>query len=158
MFDQIRSQYVSAMSDAVQICVRSPKDSFFIISVMLTFGRNKDGNEDYPKEDLSIRFQILIPLVVTIVAGFGTAALVGYQAMTGQSKVEQVVQQAFEAKMLARRTDQQFKDMTALVDRVVAGEFPIALNIFAHHPLISRAKGARVDPGSWPRCRAPPGP
>src|SRR5436190_4182269 len=70
--------------------------------------------------NLSIRFQILIPLVVTIVAGFGTAALVGYQAMTGQSKVEQVVQQAFEAKMLARRTDQQFKDITALVDRVVA--------------------------------------
>jgi iron(III) transport system substrate-binding protein len=32
-----------------------------------------------------------------------------------------------------------------LVDRVVAGEFPIALNIFAHHPLISKAKGAPVD-------------
>jgi ABC-type Fe3+ transport system substrate-binding protein len=32
-----------------------------------------------------------------------------------------------------------------LVDRVVAGEFPIALNIFAHHPLISKAKGAPVN-------------
>jgi ABC-type Fe3+ transport system substrate-binding protein len=32
-----------------------------------------------------------------------------------------------------------------LVDRVIAGEYPIALNIFAHHPLISRAKGAPVD-------------
>jgi iron(III) transport system substrate-binding protein len=32
-----------------------------------------------------------------------------------------------------------------LVDRVIAGEFPIALNIFAHHPLISKAKGAPVD-------------
>ena len=32
-----------------------------------------------------------------------------------------------------------------LVDRVVASEFPIALNIFAHHPLISKAKGAPVD-------------
>ncbi len=32
-----------------------------------------------------------------------------------------------------------------LVDRVIAGEFPIALNIFAHHPLISRAKGAAVN-------------
>jgi ABC-type Fe3+ transport system substrate-binding protein len=32
-----------------------------------------------------------------------------------------------------------------LVDRVIAGEFPIALNIFAHHPLISQAKGAPVD-------------
>lgn len=32
-----------------------------------------------------------------------------------------------------------------LVDRVIAGEFPIAVNIFAHHPLISRAKGAPVN-------------
>jgi ABC-type Fe3+ transport system substrate-binding protein len=32
-----------------------------------------------------------------------------------------------------------------LVDRVMAGEYPIALNIFAHHPLISKAKGAPVD-------------
>jgi ABC-type Fe3+ transport system substrate-binding protein len=32
-----------------------------------------------------------------------------------------------------------------LVDRIIAGEFPIALNIFAHHPLISKAKGAPVN-------------
>ena len=32
-----------------------------------------------------------------------------------------------------------------LVDRVIAGEFPLALQIFAHHPLISRAKGAPVN-------------
>ena len=32
-----------------------------------------------------------------------------------------------------------------LVDRVVAGEYPIALQIFAHHPLISKAKGASVN-------------
>jgi ABC-type Fe3+ transport system substrate-binding protein len=32
-----------------------------------------------------------------------------------------------------------------LVDRVVAGEYAIALNIFAHHPLISKGKGAPVD-------------
>ena len=32
-----------------------------------------------------------------------------------------------------------------LVDRVVAGEYAIALNIFAHHPLISKAKGAPVN-------------
>ncbi len=31
-----------------------------------------------------------------------------------------------------------------LVDRVIAGEIPMALNIFAHHPLISKAKGAPV--------------
>lgn len=33
----------------------------------------------------------------------------------------------------------------ALVDRVIAGEYPVALDIFAHHPLISKAKGAPVD-------------
>ncbi len=32
-----------------------------------------------------------------------------------------------------------------LVDRVMAGEYSIALNIFAHHPLISKAKGAPVN-------------
>jgi ABC-type Fe3+ transport system substrate-binding protein len=32
-----------------------------------------------------------------------------------------------------------------LVDRVVAGEYAIALNIFAHHPLISKGKGAPVN-------------
>jgi len=31
-----------------------------------------------------------------------------------------------------------------LVDRVIAGEYPIALQIFAHHPLISARKGAPV--------------
>ena len=31
-----------------------------------------------------------------------------------------------------------------LVDRVMAGEFPIALNIYANHPLISAQKGAPV--------------
>jgi ABC-type Fe3+ transport system substrate-binding protein len=32
-----------------------------------------------------------------------------------------------------------------LVDRVISGDYPIALQIFAHHPLISKAKGASVD-------------
>jgi iron(III) transport system substrate-binding protein len=32
-----------------------------------------------------------------------------------------------------------------LVDRVIAGEYAIVLNIFAHHPLISKAKGAPVN-------------
>jgi iron(III) transport system substrate-binding protein len=32
-----------------------------------------------------------------------------------------------------------------LVDRVIAGEYAIALNVFAHHPLISRGKGAPVN-------------
>lgn len=32
-----------------------------------------------------------------------------------------------------------------LVDRVMAGEYLFAVNIFCHHPLISKAKGAPVD-------------
>jgi iron(III) transport system substrate-binding protein len=32
-----------------------------------------------------------------------------------------------------------------LVDRVIAGEYPLALNIYAHHALISAAKGAPVS-------------
>src|SRR5215468_4389774 len=32
-----------------------------------------------------------------------------------------------------------------LVDRVIAGEYPIAINIYAHHPLISARKGAPVN-------------
>jgi len=32
-----------------------------------------------------------------------------------------------------------------LVDRVIAGEYLFALNIFCHHPLISKAQGAPVD-------------
>ena len=37
-----------------------------------------------------------------------------------------------------------------LVDRVIAGEFPLAVAIFAHHPLISAGKGAPVDAGLLP--------
>jgi methyl-accepting chemotaxis protein len=69
---------------------------------------------------LSIRFQILIPLVVTIIVGFGSASLVGYQAMIGQDEVEAVVQEAIGAKMLSARTEQQFKDAMSVADRVLA--------------------------------------
>jgi methyl-accepting chemotaxis protein len=68
----------------------------------------------------SIRFQILIPLVVTIIVGFGSAALIGYQAMVGQAEVEGVVRQAVSAKMLAARTEQEFKSATDVVNRVLA--------------------------------------
>ena len=67
----------------------------------------------------SIRFQILIPLVVTIIVGFGSASLVGYQALIGQGAVETVVQQAVGAKMLSARTEKEFKDATLVVDRVL---------------------------------------
>ena len=51
---------------------------------------------------------------------------------------------------LQRAEDRQLRvrqRARTLVDRVIAGEYPIALQIFAHHPLISRAKGAPVNSG-----------
>ena len=50
-------------------------------------------------------------------------------------------------KKLAKQKIVNFGSGSArtLVDRVIAGEYPVALNIFAHHPLISKAKGAPVN-------------
>ena len=44
-----------------------------------------------------------------------------------------------------------------LVDRVIAGEYPIALQIFAHHPLISAGKGAPVAAQLLPPVASAPG-
>jgi iron(III) transport system substrate-binding protein len=44
-----------------------------------------------------------------------------------------------------------------LVDRVIAGEYPIAVQIFAHHPLISAGKGAPVAAQLLPPVASAPG-
>jgi ABC-type Fe3+ transport system substrate-binding protein len=44
-----------------------------------------------------------------------------------------------------------------LVDRVIAGEYTIALQIFAHHPLISAGKGAPVTSRLLPPVASAPG-
>jgi ABC-type Fe3+ transport system substrate-binding protein len=44
-----------------------------------------------------------------------------------------------------------------LVDRVIAGEYAIALQIFAHHPLISAGKGAPVAAQLLPPVASAPG-
>jgi ABC-type Fe3+ transport system substrate-binding protein len=44
-----------------------------------------------------------------------------------------------------------------LVDRVIAGEYPIAIHIFAHHPLISAGKGAPVTAALLPPVASAPG-
>jgi ABC-type Fe3+ transport system substrate-binding protein len=44
-----------------------------------------------------------------------------------------------------------------LVDRVIAGEYAIALQIFAHHPLISAGKGAPVTTRLLPPVASAPG-
>jgi methyl-accepting chemotaxis protein len=59
-------------------------------------------------------------MVATIVVGFGSALLVGYQAIIGQDRVATVVQEAVGAKMLSAHIERQFKDATAVVDRVLS--------------------------------------
>ncbi|MBX4966795.1 methyl-accepting chemotaxis protein [Rhizobium binae] len=69
---------------------------------------------------LSIRMQILVPMVATIVVGFGSAFLVGYQAIIGQNEVAAVVQEAVNAKMVSAHIERQFRQATSVVDRVLS--------------------------------------
>ncbi|ANM14377.1 MULTISPECIES: methyl-accepting chemotaxis protein [unclassified Rhizobium] len=69
---------------------------------------------------LSIRMQILVPMVATIVVGFGSAFLIGYQAITGQTRVAAVVQEAVNAKLASAHIEQQFRQATSVVDRVLS--------------------------------------
>lgn len=69
---------------------------------------------------LSVRFQILLPLILSILAGLGAAALVGSQAIDGQAHVERVVQDAISAKTLAARTGAQFENVSVVVANLLA--------------------------------------
>lgn len=69
---------------------------------------------------LSIRMQILVPMVATIVVGFGSAFLIGYQAVTGQTRVAAVVQEAVNAKLASAHIEQQFRQATSVVERVLS--------------------------------------
>ncbi|EJT02512.1 methyl-accepting chemotaxis protein [Rhizobium sp. CCGE 510] len=69
---------------------------------------------------LSIRMQILVPMVVTIVVGFGSAFLIGDQAVTGQTRVAAVVQEAVNAKLASAHIEQQFRQATSVVERVLS--------------------------------------
>ncbi|MBB3354712.1 methyl-accepting chemotaxis protein [Rhizobium sp. BK049] len=69
---------------------------------------------------LSIRMQILVPMVATIVVGFGSAFLIGNQAITGQARVAAVVQEAVNAKLASAHIEQQFRQATSVVDQVLA--------------------------------------
>src|SRR5437764_264427 len=59
----------------------------------------------------------------------------------GEEKAQTYLQRLAEQKIV------NFASGSArtLVDRVIAGEYPIALNIYAHHPMISAGKGAPVN-------------
>ena len=52
---------------------------------------------------------------------------------------------AYLKKLVAQQIVNYAGSARALVDRVGAGEYKIAIEIYAHHPLISKAKGAPLD-------------
>jgi iron(III) transport system substrate-binding protein len=52
---------------------------------------------------------------------------------------------AYLLKLAAQRIVNYAGSARALVDRVGAGEYKLAIEIYAHHPLISKAKGAPLD-------------
>jgi len=53
--------------------------------------------------------------------------------------------EAYLQKLAEQRIVNYAGSARALVDRVGEGEYKIALEIYAHHPLISKAKGAPLD-------------
>ena len=53
--------------------------------------------------------------------------------------------EAYLKKLSTQRIVNYAGSARALVDRVGEGEYKIALEIYAHHPLISKAKGAPLD-------------
>jgi ABC-type Fe3+ transport system substrate-binding protein len=53
--------------------------------------------------------------------------------------------EAYLKKLAAQRVVNYAGSARALVDRVGEGEYKLALFIYAHHPLISKAKGAALD-------------
>jgi ABC-type Fe3+ transport system substrate-binding protein len=53
--------------------------------------------------------------------------------------------EAYLKKLASQRVVNYAGSARALVDRVGEGEYKLALEIYAHHPLISKAKGAPLD-------------
>ena len=53
--------------------------------------------------------------------------------------------EAYLKKLSAQNMVQSSASARALVDQVGQGEYPIAVHIYAHHPLISREKGAPLN-------------
>jgi iron(III) transport system substrate-binding protein len=53
--------------------------------------------------------------------------------------------EAFAKKLAGQDVVNYTGSARALVDRVGQGEYAVAMNIFAHHPLISQKKGAPLD-------------
>lgn len=69
---------------------------------------------------MSIRFQFLLSMFLTIVAGLGLAGHIGWQSLEGQAHVEQVVRSAMAARELSSEIAGQFQDASDIVTRVLA--------------------------------------
>jgi methyl-accepting chemotaxis protein len=69
---------------------------------------------------MSIRLQFLLPIILSIIAGIGLAAHVGWQSMNGQADVERVVRSAMEARDLSSDVAEQFREATVVVERVLS--------------------------------------
>ena len=66
--------------------------------------------------------------------------IAGIMRSMGKEKGE-----AYLKRLAAQRPVNYAGSARALVDRVGEGEYKLALEIYAHHPLISKAKGAPLD-------------
>jgi len=69
---------------------------------------------------ISIRHQMIGPILFSLIFGLGTAALIGYKAIDGQGKISTEVNRALATKADASAVETSFRDCLAVVDRVVS--------------------------------------
>ena len=69
---------------------------------------------------LSIKYQILAPIFASLLLGFGTAGVIGYQAVRGQAEAGASVERSLDAKSFASDIEKSFRESTAVVDHVLA--------------------------------------
>lgn len=69
---------------------------------------------------MSIRLQILLPMLLAIIGGIGLAGHVGWQSLNGQAEVERVVREAMDAQALSAQIGDEFRDTVSVVDKVLA--------------------------------------
>jgi methyl-accepting chemotaxis protein len=69
---------------------------------------------------ISIHSRILFPMIAAVLIGVGGVGMMGFQAVSGQAKIQELVQAAFEAKSRAADTHQALNIASAVVARVTA--------------------------------------
>lgn len=69
--------------------------------------------------NISIRYRIFLPLILSIILGVGGIGAISYEAVVGQNEIQSLVQSAFKAKSLASETGEALAGASDIVDRVV---------------------------------------